>query len=232
MVLALGYSAYWAFNIRRALAVRLYRNQALGIGLIALSFVFLESGITVFDYISVPSTLFRSLLVSYFYFPLIMAFYWIDTSILAARRSDPLLRDTLNWRRLRIPLWGLNIFFTLLSLSVIIYFRIAMVSVLLSPPLTLVLIAFTPAYITGISGLVYLPITARRSKDPTLRKHLQWFGAFTAFVLLSVLLSLLPSDVLQSIAFNASRFVVAYSLYRSARSLVTLNSLTETTRPT
>jgi hypothetical protein len=32
------FAAYWAFSIRSALAVRLYRNQAFGIGLIALCF--------------------------------------------------------------------------------------------------------------------------------------------------------------------------------------------------
>jgi F0F1-type ATP synthase membrane subunit c/vacuolar-type H+-ATPase subunit K len=186
----------------------------------------LESGITVFDYIGISSTLFRIALVAYFYLPLLMVFHWIDTSILAARRADPLLRDTFSWGKMRIPIWGLNIFFTLLSLSLMLYFLNAMASVLLNPPLFLTLAAFTPAYITGISGLVYLPIAARRSRDTTLRKHLLWFGLFATFALFSVLLSLLPPGGLQAISFGASRFVAVYALYRAARSLSPLSSLT------
>lgn len=32
------YAAYWAFSIRRALALGLYRSQALGIGLVAVGY--------------------------------------------------------------------------------------------------------------------------------------------------------------------------------------------------
>src|SRR5579862_5646250 len=81
-----AHSAFWALNIRRALAVPLYRNQALG-----LEFVILEAG-------------FLSTFILFFgdnqlFIPIVWVvdfgvFYWINASMLAARRTDPLLRDT------------------------------------------------------------------------------------------------------------------------------------------
>src|SRR5208282_2621530 len=86
-----SYAAYWAFSIRHALAVRLYRRQAFGIGFIILAIWF-----TMGAFVLVPSTnlkLYTALTDPSFYFLFIVLFYWIDASVLATRRSDPLLRD-------------------------------------------------------------------------------------------------------------------------------------------
>ncbi|HZW54889.1 MAG TPA: hypothetical protein VFF30_01220 [Nitrososphaerales archaeon] len=101
------YAAYWAFSARQALAVRLYRNQSLGIGLIVLAFwASLGSGFTPG---SAPLQLRVALIQVSFILAVIVLFYWIDASLLASRRSDPLLRDTFRWSNLRIPFWIANI---------------------------------------------------------------------------------------------------------------------------
>src|ERR1700733_5624912 len=96
-LLVLSYGAYWAFEIRRALAIRLYRSQALGIGLLAVSVGLAQLYYTGSIFYGWPPELtFASIL--FFAFAL---FYWTNTSIRAARLSDPLLRDTFRWTRLR-----------------------------------------------------------------------------------------------------------------------------------
>ncbi len=93
------YAAYWAFVIRRALAVRLYRNQALGIGILAIAVALTQVNATISNY----SANYPGFLTIIFpYFTTLTLFYWIDTSVQAGRRSDPLLRDTLHWKGLRV----------------------------------------------------------------------------------------------------------------------------------
>src|SRR5579864_7773784 len=105
LILAFAYTSYWAFGIRHALAVERYKNQALGIGLIAiaLGLIILNPG----NPSTVPGVAFLQAL------PLtlleVFTFYWVDASVLASRRSDPLLRDTFRWRRLRFVLWAIII---------------------------------------------------------------------------------------------------------------------------
>ena len=99
------YAAYWAFGIRRALAVNIYRSQALGIGLVAVSFAILvfESVIRVFIIPLTQHYSFISLVILFIVF--LVLFYWIDATMISARRSDPLLRDSLHWSKLRILPW-------------------------------------------------------------------------------------------------------------------------------
>src|SRR5271155_839438 len=104
-LLVLLYGAYWAFEIRRALSVRLYRNQALGIGILAVSVglaQFYFTGSTFYGWR--PELSFGSIL----FFALTLL-YWTNTSVRAARQSDPLLRDVFRWSRLRLSLLALII---------------------------------------------------------------------------------------------------------------------------
>ena len=204
------YPAFWAFKIRRALAVRLYRNQALGIGLISVAFlaaVFDDTGTT-------------------YSFALLLIFYWIDVSFLAARRSDPLLRDTLHWSKLRIILWALGIISVAAWISGI-------------PPIDTIGKIFVATLIPA-SGVALIAVALRRSRNPTLSRNLAWFGLFamTQLVTLAVAVTFAVTDgtggaedfFLEGyFLFALARFLGlalgGFFLYKSARSLVPLNRL-------
>ncbi len=218
VVFIFAYAAFWAFNIRRALAVRLYRNQALGIGIVAVG---LASGLAI---LQLPLGDLWFLPV---YSAFIIVFYWIDASVLASRRSDPLLRDTLHWSKLRILLWALNTIPMVVLLSFIAYFRILEGSIPPDPGILGEIGFSAPFFVTTISGAAFVPIIAQRSKNITLRKHFRWFGLFVAFVfLLDPLGSLTTNDpFLMTLSFFVALLGGGYCLYRSARSLVPLNRL-------
>ena len=94
-----SYAGFWAFSIRQALAVRLYRRQAFGVGFVVLAMFF-----TFAVFALVPGTanleVAAGLTNSAFYLLFFVMFYWLDTSILATHRADPLLRDTLHWSKI------------------------------------------------------------------------------------------------------------------------------------
>jgi hypothetical protein len=215
-----GYAAYWALGIRRALAVRLYRNQALGIGLVSLGFVGVVFGST-FAYQSAFAEVKDALQLLVF----IIMFYWIDASIRAGRRSDPLLRDTFHWKLVRLPLWVLIIGFYL-ALIFSAYLFPELVNAISVP--TILLVFFIPV----LSGALILPVVARRSKDFTLRRHLQWFAllAVAYLVLLIGIFTIFPAQTGLSPYIGWADlwfFVGGYFLYRSAKSLVPLNRISK-----
>jgi hypothetical protein len=206
-----GYGTFWAFRIRRALAVRIYRNQALGIGLVALGWILI---------------LFDNLLVTA-YIPFfiinisvdIVLFYFVDASVLAGRRYDPLLRDTLRWSKLRIVLWILNFAVAAIVISLVTYYQITTGN---EPQFMQVYGGYLLVYVIQPVSLIALAITALRSRDKLLRVQVAWFGAFLAAVLLIV-------DVSRVANSDAGVFIGlwlgGYCLFRSARSLVPLNKL-------
>ena len=225
-VLISSYAAYWAFDIRRALAVRLYRSQALGIGLVSLSFAYLYSYLYVQNaapnLVSSLPSLEGDLIVFLSFTPFLLTFYWTDSSVMAARRSDPLLREILGWRRVRLVLWPL----------VVIGFVAVQIPYTQYAALTSSLLSVTPLLLSVFIPLgcaaVYLPMSAFRSKDPTLRRHLLWFGIFAA----SILTTAIFFNIVQSFAATISLAISlvtsvfgGYCLYRSARSLVPLNRI-------
>ena len=236
VALGISYSVYWAFSIRSALARSLYRHQALGIGLVGIfgEFSILVAALLfVYDLGSIlkgvvtPLFLASGLTVVGFELAL---FYWIDSSILAARRSDPLLRDTFGWRRLRFLTWILLIVLGIASVALPqSVFQGDFSS-------TGVLLGYLPVFVVVLSGAVVLPIAARRSGDATLRKHLAWFALFVAGIFLSNTpnavqgLSSGQGDLLAPSALSLGlQYLIglgaSYFIYRSVRSLAPLNKL-------
>ena len=239
-----AYGAYWGFSIRRALSVRLYRNQAFGIGLIAAN--------ELLDFIN--HTIFGtgSPLENYILFLVIDAFitltwfYWIDASVLAGRRSDPLLRDTLHWRRLRAPLWVLILVTAAIPASVAAYFQLTtgtepgfvlnwtylQFTVSSGSQLMLSLAGRLYQFLIAVSGTAALWITALRSGDVRLRRQLEWFAAFIVTSLLAGVAGntniLVPlfGEAVGNLLFAVIIFQ-AYCLYRSARSLAPLNRISQ-----
>jgi hypothetical protein len=226
-----SFAAYEAFAIRRALAVGLHRNQALGIGFVALGLILStasQAAEVPFLPPGSPGPFGTPIDLPFIYFALLVLFYWIDASIRAGRRSDPLLRDTLMWSKVRIIVWGVTLGLIAIPSALFLYLVIAAglspfaqpnVSPFLFPLLSI------PFYIPIPFGAVYLPLVAKRSKDPTLRRHLSWFGLLVVdFFGLSLLFSLPPIlyvFVARPVAFNLG----GYLMYRSARSLVPINRL-------
>jgi len=244
-VLIFSYAAYWGFSIRRALYVRVYRNQALGIGLVAVSFGIFSVGLAALIYI-VPGHVNPSAAVA----PLVAlgiltVFYWIDVSMLVARRSDPLLRDTLHWTRLRVVFWAGNILGLGLPFAAIIFYVLVPLALGAPcsgfcsfstppppPPPSAIPVFLAPYLLTGVAGLVFLLIAARRSKDINLQRSLGWFGLF-AVSLLVRLISIVSQFVgplanveYASATIGAVGFIPGgYFLYKSAKALVPLNRI-------
>lgn len=209
----LAYVIYWALEIRHALFVKLYRNQALGVALVAVAIVLSAYG-GIPPSFPLPASVEDVSSVAVF-FAFILLFYWVDISLRAARRSDPLLRDTLHWSQVRKVLWPLYLGI-LAILAVWIVLNLGNFLLFLAPPLILV-----------ASGLLYLPTAARRSKDPVLRRHFVWFGLFFIGFFLAGFgeLGNFPFDVGGDLLVIAGLLLSGYFLYRSARSLVPLNKI-------
>jgi hypothetical protein len=197
------FPAYWAIDIRRALAVGLYRIQALGIALVSLGFLSFGE-------------LFSTLVT--YNMALLIIFYWLDASVLAARRSDPLLRDTLRWTKLRVPVWAL----------ILAGFGVSVAAVVIKGDITYMLsdtggsfLSTFPDFAIPILALVLLPLVARRSGDLALRRHIVWFGAFAALQFGAILGALIFGGASYFVGFAFG----GYCLFRSARALVPLNRI-------
>jgi hypothetical protein len=224
IILVLGmwaYAAYSAFSIRRALTTRLYRNQALGVGLVVVA--------EVLDFIAHSVFANPGTYIAYFVLEAmwtLFVFYFIDVSILAGRRSDPLLRNTIHWRTLRVFLWPAVAAMMAAIILVAAYSQVATGTVPFST-LNLISVVFNFLALASV-GVVGFLITALRSKDPRLHAHFAWIGAFFAFVLLPALpgnnIVVLP-DIIGAALLVGGLLGEGYSLYRSARALVPLNRI-------
>ena len=203
LVFVFAYPVFWALSIRRALAVKLYRNQALGLALMCVAFM-----LGSFDPTGATYSLF-----------LFIVFYWIDLSFRAARRSDPLLRDSIHWSSLRIVLWPVNF----LQIPVAIYIALAAFGYL--PPAGGVVssVQAIPFFATAGSGVALAIVVGRRSADGTLRAQLIWFGLFV-FVQFAIITVAAVNSFNGAVYFVGFEFA-AFALYKSARSLVPLNMI-------
>ena len=225
-LVAYGYTTYTAIAIRHTIAGRIYRKQALGVAFVAIIYA-LNSSTSLLPTPSIGTLDFYTIF-SAISFPLtfITIFYWVDSSVLAARYSDPLLRDTLHWHQARYLIWAINILTTAFPLSFLFYLQVATGGIPTDLPVWLFWVFLTPAYVSVGSGAVVLPIMARRSKDKTLRRHLEWFGVYLGFLFV---FSGLVGNALGFYSFQLSTLfggVVnvagSFFLYRSARSLIAL----------
>jgi len=226
------YAAYWAFSIRRAMAIGVYRRQALGIGLVSLVF-------PLGFYLGTEGILPINLGEAFFlegYASFATLLYWIDASALAARRTDPLLRDTLHWTKVRIWIWALNLGVIFAYLLVVLYANAAGIAsnnvvptwALATVAVTIFLTIFIDGAFPPILGAILLTIAARRSGDMALRANLRWFGLFGLFAFVATIASIFSYPEHHSgigLLTYAGLLVGGYFLYRSARSLAPLNRL-------
>jgi hypothetical protein len=225
---ALGflYGAYWALEIGRALGSPLYSKQALWVGAIGvyftaffvLSAVALALGLPGFG----GTTATDIAVGAFLYIGVLMFFVWIDSTVKVARRSDPLRRNTLRWSGLR---WFLGIFVGVGTLFALAFNIGTAVDFAHATPL------YGPIGGVLFLGAIALLLSARRSGDPILKRHLKWFGLFA--VLLWATSGVEGTSVFRSAANDpfilAVSYLVfavsAYFLYRSARSLAPMAQL-------
>lgn len=222
------YAAYWALSIRRTLAVRLHRNQALGTALVAVSFALLAISAGISSTVSESSD--GGLVTQVVAYGLVITsiMYFVDSSVLAARRLDPLFRDVFGWTRLRFVLWPL--------LAGLTAATVAVGAVVPNPPLPLALFGITPALLPAVSGILALSVSRARSADLTFKRHLTWFALFGGiFLVFVIILGVVPSFDINSTLSSAETveyflpfppaFAAGYFLYRAAKSLVPLNRM-------
>lgn len=228
-----GYVAFSALAIRRTLSEQLYRRQALGLALLILLLALAATlSLLITPLLGQPltSSLFPIYVLVLFenYAVVVGGFYWVDASIGAARITDPLLRDTLRWRSLRIAFWIVVIIIGFLGNLAYLQFLVA-AQLFLLPPWPISLLFEAPYLVLFFAAVVPLPIASRRSGDKALRKHLEWF-AVAAVVLVvqqairAILFAFYP-DIITGAANIGTWLVVAgagYFLYRSTKSLVSL----------
>jgi hypothetical protein len=237
-----SYVAYIGFGIRHTFSVGLYRRQALGIGFVALIFSILLLNNFVFSYIppNKPTDIAHTNsgpagVVIFFLFFLVL-FYWIDVSVLAAKKSNPLLKDILYWRRVRVVLrplifldGGLLIaLFLAFLFSTILAGTFTIAGPQGSAPATLAIPFFIILFGVPISGMLLLPMSAWRTKDPLLRKQLFWFGLFAVIGFVNQLQTGFNTNAVEALFVTYALFFIAgYCLYRSAKSLVPLYSFSK-----
>lgn len=223
------YGAYWAFAIRRALIGRIYRNHALWLGVLCIT------GLIAAWNTLLPSSnnpFINALLwaLDYAPWPTLVIFAFIDSTIPVLRRADPLLRSIFHWEKLRLGLWALAVFLTVLS----IYLAVASNFSPTNQTSALVLNGLS-LIIPVIPGAAALLIGARRSTDLVLRESVKWLGLALLFLLGIVLVGVTESMMNLSnyemtysygaVPWITVGVVVGYALYRSARSVAPLNRL-------
>ena len=220
------YGAYWALEIGKALRSPLYGKQALWVGAIGVYFAafFLLSALALA--LGLPgfgsNTATDVAVGAFLYIGVIMFFVWIDSTIKVARRSDPLRRNTLRWSKLR---WFLGIFVVVGTFFALAFNIGTAVDFAHATPL------YGPIGGVLFFGAIALLLSAKRSGDTVLKRHLKWFGLFA--VLLWATSGVEGTSVFRSSANDpfilAVSYVVfaaaAYFLYKSARSLAPIAQL-------
>jgi hypothetical protein len=226
-VSTLGYAAFWARNVREALAIGVYRGQAFGIVLIAITLALEQIGATISAYFVYhdPLQAFGNGGFGLFFIFLIALFYWVDASAFAARRSDPLSRDNLHWSKVRIVLWAGTL------PAAIIVILVSIVSLISSggnsgvAPSWATLFLIPGIFIPLISCAVVLPVIAFRTHDKLLRNHFKWFGLFgIIYLAFNQITGILPNITLALLLIYVGNIIGAYCLYRSALSLTPLEN--------
>lgn len=237
---AYGYAAFWAFNIRKGLTVNLYRNQALGIGLVSIGLAYFSFAFDkLLDFvITLLGNLGNDIGFGLLFFATLPLFYWTDQSMQAAMQSDPLERDQFHWIKVRRILWTV-LLISLIGLTIddIISYRLAPSQSEIMGPMLLVVIAILAIWgIPLASSAILLPFAWKRSSDVTFRSHLKWFALAAIMLGLGMVSLLWVGGALDDNAFIPSgiQFVLlllsAYFLYRSARAIVPLYSFKQDIR--
>jgi hypothetical protein len=208
-----AYGAIWARRIGRALMTPLFKERAKWVEVVAIVFAILVASNLSIRLID-PTNFYLSFL-EYCIVNVagIVTLAWIDTTIKVSRRSDPMNRNTIKWKQLRYVVW----FFTFVTTGG------ALFSVWFFHANFFTGAGNGGAFVSGsfgwvLFGFIALLLSYRRSRDPTLKEHLKWFGLFL-FLLLIVDTVLSGEIDLFRIIGEVLLAVDAYFLYRGVKSL-------------
>jgi hypothetical protein len=212
---AIIYAAYWGFAIRRALVGRIYRNQALWLGVLSI-LLFL----TVF--VPAPTTS-DAVIIVLSDLPIVaftLAFFaFVDSTVPVARRSDPRLRNILHWDKIRFVAWGVLVLVEMLG----VYSDIMTENTGSNDVVGL--------FVLAVIGAPPMFIAASRSMDRSLRGSLKWLGLTLLFFLGILLVAVGESaadfsdSTYSSVPYGVVLLFIAYALYKSTRSLAPINRL-------
>jgi len=217
-----AYAAYWALDTRRALAVRVYRGQALGTGLLAFTAWF--SYYTIFVLSESPNEqLSNGVTALAFTLFLLSLFYFADITMKASRRSDPLLRDTLHWSRLRILLWAaMAVSFGIILVPTAyatITNNVPFLNDIGTGDFGNSLFNFDFNYLIELPFVAAVPLAVvwfRAKWDRTLRRHFLW---------LLIALAALFVTTFITVGFILVFLSAGYFLYRACRSLAPMSKI-------
>lgn len=225
-----AYVAYLGLRIRRGFVVQLYRNQALGIAAIA-AYLAANAGIS-FLLPSPANSGYGEILVWALTnlaggAPFLL---WIDSTARVARKSDPYERDSLKWSRVRYVVFVVAVVSAALGLVIAPVVIASFGSYVPSVSLFANVVGNIPFATILLAGLLVLSLGVVRSRDMTLRRHILWIAVFflsfmVTYVVTVIYTLLIPSasggqyTTFEFASYIALYYVVAYCLYRSARSL-------------
>jgi hypothetical protein len=215
------YAAYWAFEIRKALASPIRRNMALWQGsatLIAAATIF----------VTYSNSFVLLLLEAAFYdVAFVVIFAFLDSLLKVTRRSDPLLRDIIHWQQTRYIGWAAVALTAAFNPLYAFFPQSNAVPILVD-------IFNAVIFVVGGAGVL---VGAPRIKDPVLKGNLKWIGLGLLCVI-----AVISTDIVESAA-GLSNYTVYYSypalilglffgltgycFYRAARHLAPISRLTE-----
>jgi hypothetical protein len=213
------YAAYWAFEIRKALASPLRRNLALwqgAVGVIVAATTFLTYS---------NNFVISVILVVFYSVAFAVIFAYLDSIVKVARRSDPLLRNIIHWEKTRYVGWiGVGLIAVFNTSTLVLPSAQANLAGLL------VEIFIPIPFVIGGAGVL---VGSTRIKDPLLKGNLKWLGLTLAFATLTIIVAIVEAlegfsnyDIYYSypaLIAGAVDIVVGYCLYKSARSLAPIS---------
>lgn len=223
-----GYGSYWAFRIREVLFDHLFRERAQRAGTAGVFFTVLAGSYVLVLVLGTGN--FYLTFAQYLVDDLaaIVTFAWVDSTITMMRRLDPLQRDSLHWKRLRIVIWAFVLIATVGGLvSALLGNLFASQAGTVSPTSGQGVLLTGPFGFSWI-GLVAIVRSWRRSKQMILRGHLKWFILYLLAIWIASAATggtYLASIPILGVVSALSLAVGAFFLYRSAKSLAPVNRL-------
>jgi len=230
-ILTLG--TYRAFRIRGVLAEPIYRSRAFSLAMVALLYLI----VLITDLVPTPTytdlitatVITLGVTLPYGVFEFLM-FASVDRTILVATDMDLLQRKTLQWPRLRLPLYAL----VLVAIGLILVANPFLF--LQNPPdwATTADLAFYPIFLIPLCvSAVALFLSARRSLEKTMLRFIAFFGAafvcfLTDFVFYNYVYYFYYNAALQLVD-NLVIIAATFLLYRAIVSITPLGKVEEQT---
>ncbi len=222
---------YRAVIMRRGFIDPVYRSRTLWSAV--LMFVIILSNLMTFVNLSSDTI---SILIGFspFVAIILVAYAYVDRSVMVAMSSDFFHRNTLHWLQFRRLGYGLLAATSLIEYGAIVvapqYFVSGPTSA--APVFAIVLYQFFVIIISvlGISALA-LGVASRRTPDRNLRKSIRLLGYALGLFVVSLLIGTGSNSAGGNVAGNILTLGATYFLYRSTMSLTALGRVEKALQP-